>query len=818
MKRFYFLCLFFSSILLVFNAQDGKANEDYSFIEDALLDFHNDFLLGFDYQKKIRFPRTPEYYVAMSNLVVAVGSDIAIVLTAGKSEIVVKKVELSTKTAGYSMAAAKMLTSEDPIQVAASKAIEELINQGIKDITTSNVSVPGLRSGLAVYSFGKAIIDHDKLINEGIQEQLELLELTNDVAPAIEEIINLISKIHSPSKINEYLLVLDQMFNKKAELSLYRKMQFERRQKDIDNIEGLIMREIDYNLAINYAEGSLTPSLHRSVFFTARDYARGNTSRTNLDFSISNYIEHNVPWGYTTSDKNRIYNSVQRQLRPLERARREINAYGGSLKHADKRLFSYQELLDMINIDITDLDSPLIGFLIDTSGSMNWTDPRNIRHSALKMIIDRLQGHERVFIVDFDHNAVFVNPDHYAGWSRDRLKYYVDRLGASGGTNIGLGMDRMREVLEPHLTQDAKAAVLLFTDGMGAFDNNDQWFAQNNIPVYTVGYQAEADAALMQRIAANTNGVFLLAQNEQEIANTFIQFLNAMLEYNMFINIRSFITQDEVLSYPFYVDYNTTILNGSNSWLGSKIEMELIDPDGRIYRENGMGEWFVGKNYTNFNLQNPRAGEWTARLTGTNIPGQNEPFTFQVSGDTPLKFTLNNTVADNGMIHLTLTGEGNIPPLETLPVQVTLLTPENNRIDVSNRFANGEMRYYPMAGEGSYMFELTFDTNAPGVGRIQRHLVSTAYLGEYEPAYISSIQHIRGNYLTTDIGRHQGNRPGIRVQVFRQGGDLQNPIARGYVTVVHADRCEIEIQHSTARPQLGDIIMLDATQWTMDTP
>lgn len=461
-------------------------------------------------------------------------------------------------------------------------------------------------------------------------------------------------------------------------------------------------------------------------------------------------------------------------------------------------------------------NAPLIGFLIDTSGSMSWTDPKNIRHSALKMIIDRLQGNEKVFIVDFDSQAKWINPQAYENWNREQLKRYVDMLGARGGTNIGAGLDKMRDVLQPHMTADNPVGVLLFTDGMGRFSNNDQWFIENNIPVYTVGYQAEADAALMQRIATNTNGVFLLAANEHEIAHVFTQFLNTMQKFDMLFSKQDEIAQDQTIEYSFYVDENTKSLNVNCSWLGSKIGLLLRAPGGLFFREGGRGRWFGGRNYTSVNLDNPPAGQWTAVLSGEEIPGETEPFTFQVSGESPARFSVRSRVAESGMIHLELLGEGEAPPVDMIQPTISVLTPDNQLLDLSGRFANGQLQYFPMSGEGGYRFDLAFDATTTTGGRIQRHLVSSVYVGDHQPPYIAPISQVMGNFLTVPIGRHQGNRGGIYVQIYRAGGDLSEPIGRGYVSSVTADQCVVSVQYTSQSIAVGDIVVLDVVQWESD--
>ena len=838
-------------------------------VEEALLGFHNEFLTGFDYSQKIEYPKSSRFRQKQRNLLLAIGSDIAIFLSFGKSEVVVKKFEAGILTTDIAIASLNVL-EDDPVKQAiefgVAYAMEEGAKYGVEKIIATKVSaIPIHRSFIAIYSFSQAKKDDVAFIYQSINEQRELNRLFGDVAETYLSIYQTIKKIDNPDKKRDYSEVLSAMMYKKAQLSVYRQMQIESNYDYLIQLVDEILKPLNLATVKLIEDGSITidhnlrSQIRINVITDCELYLQGLLNKDDLTKNLKDYLGELNPFDELMIPAR--INSQRSLLRNIEKTREKVNYYGGSeIIHSNQRINNYEELssnidfflrilstLDIealsstlpeniiwsepltgtivpdwakqpVEIYLKRIDAPLIAFIIDTSGSMGWNDPKNVRHSAMKMIIDRLQGHENVFIVDFDGKATWINPNHYKNWNRDQLKRYVDQLGADGTTNIGLGMDVMRNVLEPRMGSDTKIAVMLFTDGKGNFDNNDEWYAQNNIPVYTVGYEAEADASLMQRIATNTNGVFLLAQNEKEIANTFIQFLNALMDFNMIFNQSDAISQGQEIEYTFYVEENTTHLNASTSWLGSKIGLILRAPGMRTFREHGQGSWFTGRNYTNFNLENPPAGEWTAILTGDNIPGETEPFTFQVSGDTPAKFSLQNQIDGNGLIRLVLEGEGNIPDINQIKPTVRVRTPDNRQQDISDRFANGRLNYYPMSGEGGYQFEVSFNASAPGGGRIQRHLMSSVFLGEYQPAYLGVIDHILGNYITTGLGRHRGNRPGIKVEIFEADGDFTNPIAMGYVTSVNADNCQIQIQYRTQRVKVGDIIKLDVTQWHMDDP
>ena len=171
----------------------------------------------------------------------------------------------------------------------------------------------------------------------------------------------------------------------------------------------------------------------------------------------------------------------------------------------------------------------LLGFILDSSGSMEKTDPYNIRKSATKQIIDILNGNEKVFIVDFDDNAKWINSNNWENWDRDALKNSINTIDSDGGTNIGKGIDKMRIAIQDKLSADTRAAVILLTDGDGKYNNEALWFRDHNIPIYTISYKDKAVSVLMNNIARTTNGLYIKAKNESDIVSAFTQFYNMLL-------------------------------------------------------------------------------------------------------------------------------------------------------------------------------------------------------------------------------------------------------------------------------------------------
>ena len=94
-------------------------------VEKALLEFNNKFLPGVDnYQTQIKYPKSSDYYFKWAGLVIAVGEDTAFILTAGRSETVVKIVDATIL--GGKVAQGKVL------EAAVDFAVGEAVGYGLK--------------------------------------------------------------------------------------------------------------------------------------------------------------------------------------------------------------------------------------------------------------------------------------------------------------------------------------------------------------------------------------------------------------------------------------------------------------------------------------------------------------------------------------------------------------------------------------------------------------------------------------------------------------------------------------------------------------
>lgn len=109
--------------------------------------------------------------------------------------------------------------------------------------------------------------------------------------------------------------------------------------------------------------------------------------------------------------------------------------------------------------------------VLDHSGSMRGAAMDTVKQAA-KELIQRLQPHDRIAIVGFDHEAKVIVPNQTIenlAWIESQL----NSLDAAGGTNIDAGIKAGIEELAKG-KKDTISQLLLLTDGENEHGNNDR--------------------------------------------------------------------------------------------------------------------------------------------------------------------------------------------------------------------------------------------------------------------------------------------------------------------------------------------------------
>ena len=176
------------------------------------------------------------------------------------------------------------------------------------------------------------------------------------------------------------------------------------------------------------------------------------------------------------------------------------------------------------NTEIIFLD---VMFVIDSSGSMDWNDPNDYRRTAAKNFVDGLIPGTRVGVATGDRAGV-VDFDSYATLTQsltddfERVKAAIDRIDASGGTNIGAGVNAANNELIRNSADDRIKIQILLTDGDGSYSHSYTTNAfENGIVIYTIGLGSGINENLLKEIAGRTGGQYFHASGAEDLPIVF---------------------------------------------------------------------------------------------------------------------------------------------------------------------------------------------------------------------------------------------------------------------------------------------------------
>ncbi len=172
-----------------------------------------------------------------------------------------------------------------------------------------------------------------------------------------------------------------------------------------------------------------------------------------------------------------------------------------------------------------------IVLVLDSSGSMNSSDPSRLRVAAAKEFVSKLTENDRAAVIDFDSRAAL-----YQSFTSDKdlLDGAIDKVDASGNTDLSDGMALAIQQFtdESYSRTDAYKYIILLTDGQGGYDSQYTSTAQDNgIVVFTVGLGSGVDADLLTEIAESAGGKYYAASEAEELPDIYSDLSFETVDY-----------------------------------------------------------------------------------------------------------------------------------------------------------------------------------------------------------------------------------------------------------------------------------------------
>lgn len=274
-----------------------------------------------------------------------------------------------------------------------------------------------------------------------------------------------------------------------------------------------------------------------------------------------------------------------------------------------------------------------VALIIDSSGSMGWNDPLNLRRRAAKIFVDYAHNDDQIAVIDFDSYS-------YLRWdlqplteNREGIKSAIDSIDSWGGTNISRGLLLAYDELSLSSQPYKKAAVLL-TDGVGYYNNEADLFSDENWPIYTIGLGYDTNPQLLNEIAEKTGGQYFELTDPYQLKNVYFEIATQLAGGTSLANFSTDMKTGD--SYNAFVivppsQKSTTFLV---SWSHSDVSTTLITPSGLEISENTSDPnvyYAKGLTYELYRITDPEPGEWTISLFGVDLPPEGETVEISVA-------------------------------------------------------------------------------------------------------------------------------------------------------------------------------------------
>jgi len=182
-----------------------------------------------------------------------------------------------------------------------------------------------------------------------------------------------------------------------------------------------------------------------------------------------------------------------------------------------------------VNTDM-DMDGKAeIIFLVDKSGSMSGQRMETTKF-ALTLFLRSLPENSKFNIVAFDSsfNRCFPSSAQYNDRSLAKAQRYVDKLYASGGTNVN---SPLQDVLNNAEDPDYPRTIILLTDG--EVSDTAQCIStarRGGSRVFSIGVGRSFSQELVEGLAQATNGTWLAVHNNDDMGNVVMQMLGNALK------------------------------------------------------------------------------------------------------------------------------------------------------------------------------------------------------------------------------------------------------------------------------------------------
>ncbi|MBP9837105.1 MAG: VWA domain-containing protein [Proteobacteria bacterium] len=261
--------------------------------------------------------------------------------------------------------------------------------------------------------------------------------------------------------------------------------------------------------------------------------------------------------------------------------------------------------------------------IIDSSRSMQRTDPQKLRLQGAKLFSRFLTQGDRLAIYTFDKTATLSMP--FTDISQTNLENIDKAINAvpeeGGFTDIEAAVHDGFKYLLENGRKDAAKTVILLSDGKmdphpsrGTPDQATSEMFREDLPqykdkgvrIYSVSLSEESDRELLSKIAEYTGGINLYASDSATIHKKFSElFLTLKQPQVAPMEGSGFEIDNSVKEATFYISKKE-----------GNVDYSLVDPKGIEIKSDNLPtrvKWFTGDLFDLITIYQPQPGKWTIK-------------------------------------------------------------------------------------------------------------------------------------------------------------------------------------------------------------
>lgn len=263
------------------------------------------------------------------------------------------------------------------------------------------------------------------------------------------------------------------------------------------------------------------------------------------------------------------------------------------------------------------LDTVLI---MDSSGSMKATDPKELRKPAARLFITLLSKQDQLGVMSFSDNAYPITflTTLDTQVNKSRALQATDKISSKGVyTNIHAAIARGIDLLKDSDAKGHAPIIVLMSDGkMDVGDNARSaelrkkimdelmpQIKQYKIKIYSIAFTEQSDQELLQQIADASDGRYALAATDNALHKAFTKIFEQSKEPNMLpLTENQFVVDASVREITILANKQTD---------QSKIFLE--SPSKVRYNAKSAGDsmqWFESTGFDMITINNPEIGNW----------------------------------------------------------------------------------------------------------------------------------------------------------------------------------------------------------------